>query len=150
MHYIFNVIGNYPLINYEGEVRMLVKKQIYKCKVCGNVVEALWNGKPNIFCCGSEMSPLAENTVEASKEKHIPVIERDGVNVKVKVGSVAHPMTPEHYILCIEVLAGDKVYRHDLKQDDTAAEASFMIGKDEKLSARAYCNLHGLWAVKEA
>ena len=125
---------------------MIVKKQIYKCKVCGNIVESLWNGKPNVFCCGSEMTALTENTVDAAKEKHIPVIERNGNSVTVKVGSVAHPMTPEHYILFIEIVAGDAIFRYDLKEGDTVAEASFLIDAEETISARAYCNLHGLWA----
>jgi superoxide reductase len=124
---------------------MIQKKQVYKCAVCGNVVEALWNGKPDIVCCGQPMTKLEPNTVDAAKEKHVPVIERQGNRVTVKVGSAAHPMTPEHYIVFVEVVAGDKVYRHDLKEGDTVAQASFLI-EGQDLTARAYCNLHGLWA----
>ncbi|HBE02193.1 MAG: desulfoferrodoxin [Spirochaetes bacterium GWF1_41_5] len=127
---------------------MLNKKSVYKCEKCGNIIEGLWNGKPSVSCCGQEMTELKANTVDASKEKHVPVIERNGSKVTVKIGSAAHPMQPEHYILFIEVLAGDKVYRHDLKTGDTAAQAVFCI-EEKNLTVRAYCNLHGLWEAKE-
>ena len=123
---------------------MLKKKSVYKCDGCGIIVESLWNGDQDISCCGQVMKVLAPNTVDAAQEKHVPVIERDGNKVTVKVGAVAHPMTPEHYILFVEVLAGDKVYRHDFKEGDQKAEATFLI-EDAKLKVRAYCNLHGFW-----
>ena len=126
---------------------MLEKSAVYKCDVCGNVVEGLWNGKPSVSCCGKPMTRMVPNTVDAAKEKHVPVILRDGNKVTVKVGEVAHPMTPEHYILFIEVLAGNKVYRHDFKEGDTVAEAHFLI-EEKEITARAYCNLHGFWASK--
>jgi superoxide reductase len=126
---------------------MIEKKQVYRCNVCGNIVESLWNGKPDIVCCGAPMMKLEANTVDASKEKHVPVIERDGNTVTVKVGSAPHPMEPQHYILFIELLAGDQVYRHDLKEGDTAAEATFAVPDGAgALTARAYCNMHGFWA----
>ena len=124
---------------------MLEKKQVYLCKVCGNIVEALWDGKPSVHCCNQPMIKLEPNTVDAATEKHVPVIERDGNKVTVKVGDVAHPMTPEHYILFVELLAGEKVYRHDFKEGDTVAEATFLIEEGAELEARAYCNLHGFW-----
>ena len=126
---------------------MLEKKAVYKCDVCGNVVEGLWNGKPGIICCAKPMTKLEPNTVDAAVEKHVPVIVREGNNVTVKVGEVAHPMTKEHYILFVEVLAGDKVYRHDFKEGDEVAEATFLI-EEQDLTARAYCNLHGFWSSK--
>jgi superoxide reductase len=126
---------------------VIEKKQVYKCEACENVVESLWNGKPDIVCCGKPMVRLAANTVDASKEKHVPVIERSGDTVKVKVGSVAHPMEPKHFILFIEVLSGEDVYRHDLKEGDTVAEATFRIPAGAPVTARAYCNLHGFWAA---
>jgi superoxide reductase len=126
---------------------MIEKEQVYKCSVCGNLVESLWDGQPDIICCGKPMTKLVANTVDAAKEKHVPVIVREGNKVTVKVGSVPHPMEPKHYIVCIEVLAGDKVYRRDLKPGDTAAEATFLI-EEKDLVAREYCNLHGLWATK--
>jgi superoxide reductase len=126
---------------------MIEKKAIYKCEVCGNIVESLWNGKLDLICCGRSMLKLAPNTVDAAKEKHVPVIERNGNVVKVKVGSVAHPMTKEHYILFVELLAGNDVYRHDFKEGDTVAEASFMVDASIPVTAREFCNLHGLWAT---
>ena len=123
---------------------MLEKKKVYKCDVCDNLVEGLWNGKPSVTCCGQPMTRLEPNTVDASEEKHVPVIERDGNRVTVKVGVEPHPMTGEHYILFIEVLAGDKVYRHDFKEGDQKAEAVFLI-EETDIKARAHCNLRGLW-----
>lgn len=128
---------------------MIEKKQVYKCEVCGNVVESLWNGKPDIVCCGKPMTKLIAGTVDAAREKHVPVIERNGTEVTVRVGEVAHPMESKHYILFVELLAGDKVYRHDFKEGDTKAEATFFIDeKETDIVAREYCNLHGLWATK--
>jgi superoxide reductase len=128
---------------------MIEKKQIYKCAICGNLVEALWNGTPDLSCCGQVMQKLVPNTVDAAKEKHVPVIVRQGNHVTVKVGSVAHPMAPEHYILFVELLQGAKVYRHDFKEGDTQAEAVFYIEDNgQALSAREFCNLHGLWEGK--
>ncbi len=127
---------------------MIEKKQIYKCAKCGNIIESLWNGKTDITCCGEVMSKLVANTVDAAREKHVPVITRQGNVVTVSVGSVAHPMTPEHYILFVEVLKGEQVYRHDFKEGDSQAVAVFMIEDDgQPLVAREFCNLHGLWAT---
>lgn len=126
---------------------MISKKAIYRCAKCGNIVESLWNGQPSIFCCGEEMKELTANTTDAAKEKHVPVIERTGNKVTVKVGSVPHPMTKEHYISFIELLAGDKVLRHDFKEGDTVAEATFLVEDDVPLQAREYCNLHNLWGT---
>jgi len=123
---------------------MIKKKSIYYCEKCHNIVESLWNGKPPLMCCGEEMKELEANTVDAAVEKHVPVIERDGKTVKVSVGSVPHPMEKDHYILCVEVLAGDKIYRHDFKEGDTKAEAVFQI-EETDIVAREFCNLHGLW-----
>ena len=127
---------------------MIKKKSIYYCKKCHNIVESLWNGKPPIMCCNEAMEELTANTVDAAVEKHVPVIERNGNKVKVTVGSVAHPMTPEHYILFVELLVGDKVYRHDFKEGDTKAEAFFTIEETGDIIAREFCNLHGLWQTK--
>ena len=126
---------------------MIKKKSVYYCVKCHNIVESLWNGKPPLVCCGEDMQELAANTVDAAVEKHVPVIERDGNRVKVSVGSVPHPMQPDHYILFIEVLAGNKVYRHDFKEGDTKAEAVFII-EETDIVAREFCNLHGLWQTQ--
>jgi superoxide reductase len=130
------------------ENKMIYKKDIYKCTHCGNVVESLWNGGVDVQCCGEAMEKLVGNTTDAAVEKHVPVIIRDGDTVTVKVGEASHPMDKDHYILFIEVLAGDKVYRHDFKEGDNSAEASFVI-KEKEIEARAFCNLHGLWTSKK-
>jgi superoxide reductase len=117
--------------------------EVYKCNLCGNIVEVLNGNDGALVCCGEEMKLMAENTVEAAAEKHIPVLETIPDGVKVAVGSVPHPMLEEHYIEWIEVIADGKVYRAELKPGQKP-EATFCI-KAEKLTARAYCNLHGLW-----
>jgi superoxide reductase len=127
---------------------MVQKQAVYKCEGCGVIVESLWNGGETLFCCGKEMKALTANTTDAAREKHVPVIERNGNKVKVKVGSVAHPMTKEHYILFIELIAGNKLLRHELKEGDTVAEAEFLVDEDVPVIAREFCNLHGLWATK--
>ena len=122
---------------------MTEKLQIYKCEVCGNIVEMLHAGAGQMVCCGEPMKLYSENTVDAAKEKHIPVIEKTATGIKVKVGSVAHPMEEKHYIEWIEIIADGKAYRAFLKPGE-APEATFEI-KAEKVTAREYCNLHGLW-----
>ncbi|MBU0761887.1 MAG: desulfoferrodoxin [Candidatus Altiarchaeota archaeon] len=119
------------------------KGQIYKCGVCGNIVEVLHVGGGELVCCGESMQLLNENTVDASKEKHVPVIEKVEGGYRVKVGSVPHPMEEKHYIMWIELLADGKLYRQYLKHG-TPAEAVFKVDAS-KVSAREYCNLHGLW-----
>ncbi|MDD4307317.1 MAG: desulfoferrodoxin [Thermoplasmata archaeon] len=123
---------------------MTEKTEIYKCDKCGNIVEVLHNGPGKLVCCGEPMRLLKENTTDAALEKHVPVIEI-GLNgtVTVKVGSVAHPMEEKHYIEWIELIADGRSYRKFLKPGEKP-EAVFMC-KAEKLSAREYCNLHGLW-----
>ena len=117
--------------------------QIYKCEICGNIVEVLHTGVGELVCCGEEMVLLTENTTDAAQEKHVPVIEKSGNKVTVKVGSVSHPMEEKHYIEFIEVLADGKVYRKFLKPGKKP-EATFEVTAT-KLTAREYCNLHGLW-----
>jgi len=126
---------------------MVEKKEVYYCEVCHNLVESLWNGKPNLVCCNKPMKKLEPNKTDAAVEKHVPVIERKGNQVTVKVGSNPHPMQAEHYILFVELLVGDKVYRHDFKEGDTVAQATFLVDEPGKLVAREFCNLHGFWAT---
>jgi superoxide reductase len=126
--------------------KSMIKKSVYYCKKCHNVIESLWNSKTSVSCCGEVMEELKPNTVDAAVEKHVPVIERNGNTVKVTVGSVPHPMEKDHYILFIELIAGDKVYRHDFKEGDTKAEAVFTVEDGATdLIAREFCNLHGFW-----
>ncbi len=122
---------------------MTQRQQVYKCEVCGNIVEMLHEGQGSLVCCGQPMKLYEENTVDAAQEKHVPVVEKTATGVKVKVGSVAHPMEEKHYIEWIEVIADGKVYRQFLKPGD-APEATFEIAA-EQVTAREYCNLHGLW-----
>lgn len=117
--------------------------QIYKCAKCGNIVEVLHAGAGELVCCGEPMQQQIENTVDAAVEKHVPVIEKTEKGVKVKVGSVPHPMEEAHYIEWIEILADGKSYRKFLKPGD-APEAEFET-QSENISAREYCNIHGLW-----
>jgi superoxide reductase len=122
---------------------MTARLQIYKCELCGNIVEVLHEGKGALVCCGQEMKLLVENTVDASREKHVPVIEKTPGGVKVRVGSAPHPMEEKHYIEWIELLADGKAYRQFLKPGDLP-EAEFAVSAS-RISAREHCNLHGLW-----
>jgi len=122
---------------------MAKRLEIYKCELCGNIVEVLHEGKGELVCCHQPMKLVAENTVDASKEKHVPVIEVLEHGIKVTVGSVAHPMEEKHYIEWVELVADGKAYRQFLKPGD-APEAVFCIDAKE-ITAREYCNLHGLW-----
>ena len=122
---------------------MTEKLQVYKCNVCGNIVEVLHEGGGELVCCGEAMQLFKENTVDAAKEKHVPVVEKTADGVTVKVGSVAHPMEEKHYIEWVEILVDGKAYRQFLKPGE-APEAKF-AGFKEGVVAREYCNLHGLW-----
>ena len=122
---------------------MAEKLEIYKCQICGNIVEVVHSGAGELVCCGQAMAKFTENTVDAAKEKHVPVIERVEAGYKVLVGSVAHPMEEKHYIEWIELIADGKAYRQFLEPGQ-APEATFAITANS-VTAREYCNLHGLW-----
>jgi len=122
---------------------MAEKMEIYKCEACGNIVEVLHGGQGELVCCGSPMKLFKENTVDAAKEKHVPVVEKIADGVTVKVGEVAHPMEEKHHIEWIEIIADGSVYRKFLKPGD-APEATFNVTADQ-VTAREYCTLHGLW-----
>jgi superoxide reductase len=117
--------------------------EIYKCTVCGNIVEVLHAGEGELVCCGQPMVLMTENTVDAAKEKHVPVITKVAEGYRVAVGTVAHPMEAKHWIEWIELVANGKVYRQNLEPGQLP-EATFAI-KADHVSAREYCNLHGLW-----
>ncbi len=117
--------------------------EVYKCDVCGNIVEVLHEGKGELVCCGQPMKLQVENTVDASKEKHVPAVEKTPEGIKVQVGSVEHPMEEKHYIEWIQLIAGGKAYRQFLKPGDKPV-ALFKVDADS-FSVREYCNLHGLW-----
>lgn len=122
---------------------MAKQLEIYKCAECGNIVEVLHPGEGELVCCGKPMKLVTENSVDAAKEKHVPVIEKTADGYKVSVGSVAHPMEAVHYIEWIELIADGIAYRKFLKPGDKP-EAVFCISAS-KVSAREYCNIHGLW-----
>ena len=122
---------------------MTERNQVYKCNVCGNIVEVLHAGAGELVCCGQPMELLKEKTEDAGQERHVPVIEKTGKGVKVKVGSVPHPMEENHYIEWIEITADGRNCRKFLKPGEKP-EAEFGI-KAEKIQAREYCNVHGLW-----
>jgi len=116
---------------------------VYKCGVCGNIVEVVEVGGGQLTCCGQPMDLLAENSTDAATEKHVPVVEQVDGGFKVTVGSAAHPMADDHYITFIELIADGKVYREHLAPG-AAPEATFNVSASN-VTARAYCNLHGLW-----
>ncbi|MBU3942391.1 desulfoferrodoxin [Patescibacteria group bacterium] len=118
-------------------------KQVYKCSICGNIVEALHTGAGELVCCGQPMDLKEEKNEEEGLEKHLPVIEKTENGVLVKIGSVAHPMEEEHYIEWIEIIDNGRSCRKFLKVGD-APEAEFKT-TSENIQARAYCNVHGLW-----
>jgi superoxide reductase len=122
---------------------MAEKLQVYKCEACGNIVEVLHGGAGELVCCGAPMKLMTENTVDAAKEKHVPVIEKTDGGVKVSVGSVAHPMEEKHYIEWIQIIADGTAYRKFLAPGE-APVAEFNVQADA-VTAREYCNLHGLW-----
>jgi superoxide reductase len=122
---------------------MSKRNDIYRCTRCGNIVELEVAGGGTLVCCGQPMTLQEANTVEASREKHLPVITPITGGYKVTVGSVAHPMVEAHYIQWIELNAGDEVQRRFLKPGE-APEATFLTAATA-VTARAYCNLHGFW-----
>ena len=122
---------------------MAERLQVFKCEVCGHIIEVLHEGAGELVCCNQPMVLQAENTVDAAQEKHVPVIEKTAKGYKVKVGSVAHPMGEDHHIAWIELVADGRSYRRFL-EFGAAPEATFLL-EASQVSARAYCNLHGLW-----
>jgi len=119
------------------------KTQVYRCEICGNIVEVLKVGGGTLTCCAHPMTLVEENTQDAAVEKHVPVVEKADGKVKVVVGEVEHPMEDNHYIEWIEAITENKVYRKFLKPGE-APKAEFSI-EEEVVKVRDYCNLHGLW-----
>ena len=126
---------------------MTRRLQIYKCEVCGNIVEVLHEGAGELVCCDQPMKLMQEQTEEQGKEKHVPVIEKTDKGIMVKVGSVPHPMEEKHYIEWVAILTDAGVFRKFLKPSEKP-EAQFEF-KGDVLKAREYCNIHGLWTTKK-
>jgi superoxide reductase len=122
---------------------MSERNTIFRCQLCGNIVDLIAPGGGTLVCCGQPMTAQAENTTDAAVEKHVPVIEKIAGGYRVVVGSVEHPMAAAHWIQWIELVAGDTVQRRFLAAGDPP-RATFLTDAAE-VSARAYCNLHGFW-----
>ena len=127
---------------------MIKKNEIYKCDICGNVVEMLHEGGGQLVCCNQEMRLLEENTKDAALEKHIPAVEKTDTGIKVKVGEIEHPMDEDHYIEWIELIANDGKNEKKFLNPNGKPEVEFHI-KGEVAAVRAYCNLHDLWVFEE-
>ena len=123
--------------------------KFYRCKHCGNLMTVLYDGSVTPQCCGDDMELLKAGVTDGAREKHVPVIERSGDSVIIKVGSEPHPMLPEHYIEWIAIEANNKVQITWLKPGDKP-EASFVVIDDAPITAYEYCNLHGLWQSSES
>lgn len=124
---------------------MTKKLQVYKCNICGNIIEVLHEGVGELVCCGQPMVLFDEKIEEEGKEKHLPVVEKTEKGFFVKVGSIQHPMEEKHYIEWIEIIVDGKTYRQFLKPGDVP-EAIFAI-EAEEITAREYCSVHGLWTT---
>jgi superoxide reductase len=122
---------------------MSEKLEVYKCKVCGAVIEVLHAGSGELVCCGQPMERLEEKTMDEGSEKHVPVFERTETGIKVRVGAVPHPMEEKHFIEWVEVVSSGSVYREYLKPGE-APEADFPLNTED-VEMRIYCNVHGLW-----
>jgi len=123
---------------------MTQKNQIYKCDICGNIIEVLHTGVGELVCCNKPMRLVNENTEDAAQEKHVPFMEKGEGSTKIKVGELAHPMEEGHYIEWIEIVTSSGKRGKKFLKPGEAAEVEF-YNKEEIVSARAYCNLHGLW-----
>lgn len=127
---------------------MATRLEVYKCELCGNIVEVMHGGAGTLVCCGEDMKLMVEGVVDAAREKHIPVIQKTATGYKVIVGEVTHPMLDNHYIEWIELIADGAVLRQYLAPGQ-APEAEFCV-QAEKVTAREYCNLHGQWKAENS
>ena len=121
--------------------------KFYICEKCGNLVEKIEDSGVPMMCCGQKMTPIVAGTVEASREKHIPVVSVNGNEIKVAVGSVEHPMAEEHSILWV-YLETDKGIQRKALEVGKAPVATFVISDEKPIAAYAFCNLHGLWKTE--
>lgn len=123
---------------------MTKRDQIYKCDICGNIIQVVHAAQGQLVCCGKPMFLLNENMVDAAKEKHVPVASKTTDGISVKVGAVAHPMEDKHYIEWIELIDGNGKVAHKFLKPGDLPEALF-CGVEGSYTVREYCNLHGLW-----
>ncbi len=121
--------------------------QFFKCKKCGKIVEIVNKGCPVVVCCGEEMSELKANTTDGASEKHVPVIEKNGDKITVKVGSAVHPMEADHFIQWIEIETDKGIQRKNLNPGEEP-KATFVLSEEKLLAAYEYCNKHGLWKAE--
>ena len=126
---------------------MTKKLEVYKCEMCGNIAEVLHEGAGELVCCNQPMTLLQAKTEEQGYEKHLPVSEKTDQGLKVKIGSVPHPMEENHYIEWIEVIADGSAYRQFLSPGQRP-ESLFKINYD-RIEVREFCNVHGLWSTKQ-
>ena len=128
------------------------QKEIYKCEICGKVIEILNPAAPDTICCGQSMVLQEEKTADWKGEKHVPKISIDGNKVTVDVGislGTPHPMTEEHYIMWIELICKDNCYKRQMLAPGMEPKATFVVADSSNLVAREYCNKHGLWKGTE-
>ncbi len=125
---------------------MAKQLEIYKCNICGNIIEVMHGGAGELVCCGQPMELMEPGTVDASKEKHVPVIEKTEQGYRVRVGSADHPMEEKHYIEWIELIADGKSY-HQFLQPGQEPQAEFCV-QASQITVREYCNIHGLWSAQ--
>jgi len=125
---------------------MTAVRELYRCSVCGNIIEVVHASGGTLVCCGQPMQRLVEKTTDVGNEKHVPVIEKTPQGYKVRVGAIPHPMEDKHFIEWVELLADDMVFRKELKPG-MKPEADFLV-QAASVRARSYCNIHGLWASK--
>jgi len=122
-------------------------RELYRCEVCGNIVEVVNEGATALVCCGEPMIKLEAKTEDQGQEKHVPVVEETNSSIKVKVGSIEHPMEDKHYIKFIEILLKDRIIRKELKPGQ-APEVKYCATKLDVIEVREFCSIHGLWKNK--
>jgi superoxide reductase len=126
---------------------MTKRLEVYKCEICGNIIELLHTGRGTLVCCGQEMNLMREQTADQTTEKHVPIIEKIPSGIKAVVGSTLHPMEEKHYIEWIEIITKGGASRKFLKPGDKPESLFKDVEGLEKI--REYCNIHGLWEHKE-
>lgn len=129
---------------------MTEKLNLYKCDICGNIVEVVIEGEGVLVCCGEDMKLLTPMATDGAKEKHVPVVEIMGMTKVIKIGTIPHPMTKEHYIQFIEAISNDKRYiKRKYLFPDEEPEMIIKCLENDDFAARGYCNIHGLYTNKE-